>query len=112
MAGAKLTGDLTKRMRRGERGAARAVTSTGKLIVKGAKAHVPIDTRHLHDSIRAEPGPDGQVIVTVDTADERHPSYAGYVEFGTRRMAAQPFFIPATEVARKAFILKIRKAYE
>ncbi len=109
---AKLTGDLTKRMRRGERRVAAAVTSTGKDIVKRAQAKVPVDSGHLRDSIKAEPLDDGQVHVTVDTRDERHPSYAAYVEFGTRNQAAQPYFIPATEAARKQFVRKIAKAYE
>lgn len=109
---AKLTGDLTKRMRRGERRTNAAVQSTAKAIVKGAQTHVPVDTGHLRGSIKADKLEGDQALVTVDTRDDRHPSYAAYVEYGTRHMAAQPFLIPAAEAEREPFRRKIRKAYE
>ncbi len=36
--------------------------------------------------------------------------YARYVEFGTRKMAAQPFLLPAVEQARPQWRIKIRQA--
>jgi HK97 gp10 family phage protein len=109
---AKLTGDLTKRMRRGERRVNAAVQSTAKAIVKGAKERAPVDTGHLKQSIKAERLEDDQALVTVDTRDDRHPSYAAYQEYGTRYHGAQPFLIPAAEAEREPFRRKIRKAYE
>lgn len=108
---ATLKGDLTRRMRKGERGAATAVRQTGREIVKKARTKVPIDTGHLRDSIRVEAIDDHRALVTVDTRDESHHSYAAFLEYGTVKMAAQPFFIPAVESAREPFRRRIRKAY-
>jgi HK97 gp10 family phage protein len=110
--GATLKGDLTTRMRKGERKASTAVRQTAKGIVKGAQARVPVDTGHLRSSIKAEDLDDHQALVTVDTRDERHPSYAAFQEYGTRHHAAQPFLIPAVEAEREPFLRRIRKAYE
>lgn len=109
---AKLTGDLTKRMRRGEKRTHQAVEASGKSIANRAGRGAPVDTGHLAQSPRAERLSDSQVLVTVSTADGTHPEYARFVEFGTRHMAAQPFFTPAVEAEREAFRRKIRKAYE
>jgi HK97 gp10 family phage protein len=38
----------------------------------------------------------------------RDTGYWRYVEFGTRYMAAQPFFRPAAEEERNAFIQRMR----
>lgn len=110
---ATLKGDLTKRMRKGERKTATAVRQTAKGIVKKARAKVPIDTGHLRDSIRYEPlDNEHRAHVVVDTRDEKHPSYAAYLEYGTRHQGAQPFLIPAAEAERERFRRRIRKAYE
>lgn len=110
---ATLKGDLTKRMRKGERQTATAVRQTAKGIVKKAQAKVPVDTGHLRSSIRYESlDNEHRAHVTVDTRDERHESYGHFVEYGTTRMAAQPFLIPAAEAEREPFRRKIAKAYE
>jgi len=106
MAGATLKGDLTKRMRRGERRVATAVRQTAKAIEKGAKQRVAVDTGYLKSQIRSEPLDEHQALVVADT------DYAKFLEYGTRRMAAQPYFIPAVEAERKQFVRKIRKAYD
>lgn len=56
---------------------------------------VPIDTGRLCDSIYAIPSGDGCECYA-DT------EYAQYVEFGTYKMDAQPYFIPALEAAEAA----------
>lgn len=109
---AKLTGDLTSRMRQGERRVAEAVQATAKDIVRGAQTRVPVDTGHLRSSIKAGRLADDQALVTVDTSDGRHDGYQRFVELGTRYQAAQPFFIPATEAAREPFRRRIRQAYK
>ena len=112
-ANVTLTGDLTKRMRRGEKRTAAAVGATAKDITKRAKARVPVDTGHLRKSIEPERIDEYRALVTVDTVDEKHSqNYAGFVEYGTRHMAAQPFLIPAAEAARQPFARRISKAYE
>ena len=110
---ATLKGDLTKRMRRGEKRAERAVHGTAENIKAGASGRAPRDTNHLaDDSIRVERIDEHQAVVIVQTADEKHPEYSRFVEQGTRHQAAQPFLIPAAEAERGPFIQRIRKAYE
>lgn len=61
-----------------------------------AKARAPVDTGFLKSSITAEPvGPLHHRVVA-------YASYAIYVEFGTSRMAAQPFMWPASELVRSS----------
>lgn len=113
MAGAKLTGDLTKRMRRGEKRTGQAVQSSTKRIAKGAQTRAPRDTNHLADeSISVERIDEHTAYVVVQTADATHPEYSRFVELGTRHHAAQPFLIPAVEAEREPFVRKIRKAYD
>ena len=107
-----LTGDLTKRMRKGERGAATAVRQTTKGIAQGAQKRAPRDTNHLADeSISVERIDEHTAYVLVQTEDETHPEYSRFVEFGTRHHEAQPYLIPAAEAEREPFRRRVRKAY-
>ena len=54
-------------------------------IYSAARGQVPVDTGALQESISKDVSDDG---FTVQASE----SYAGYVEFGTSRMAAQPYF--------------------
>ncbi len=103
---AKLTGDLTKRMRRGERRVTAARKATAKDIQKAAKARSRVDTGLMKRSWQvAEVDDDtSQVGNTVE--------HSRFNEYGTRHMSAQPMLIPAVEAARKPFVQRIRKAYE
>src|SRR5579864_5092315 len=72
-----------------------------------AKQRAPVDTGALKGSIQANPTDDlltKEVNVGVD--------YAGYVECGTYKMAAQPFLTPAVEVVRDKFNQVIGQAIE
>jgi HK97 gp10 family phage protein len=60
---------------------------------KSARALVPVRTGALRASIRAERTPGGYAVRAGGGAVD----YAAYVEFGTRRMAAQPYLRPALE---------------
>lgn len=60
--------------------------------LESAYADVPVDTGNLLNSIDAEPRDDGCTC----RADAE---YAQYVEFGTWKMDAQPYFIPALYAA-------------
>ena len=100
------TNDPAKWTKRIEKRVAEAVEETAKEIVNDAKGRAPVDTGHLRDSIAAQRIDEfGQVVAV-------HASYAAFVEYGTRHMAAQPFFIPALESAKQPFIQRIRKAFE
>jgi HK97 gp10 family phage protein len=55
-----------------------------------ARELVPVITGFLRDSIYVEETPDG-------IAFGAHADYAGFVEFGTSKMQAEPFLRPAVE---------------
>lgn len=60
-----------------------------------ARRLVPVDTGYLKSTIRTEAdAEEGRLIADAD--------YAGYVEFGTSRMAAQPYLRPAAELVKTA----------
>jgi HK97 gp10 family phage protein len=61
-------------------------------IANGAKQLCPVDTGRLRASIGVQAGSDSQGnFFDVGT----YTSYAGFVEYGTRYMAAQPFMRPS-----------------
>jgi len=57
-------------------------------MVQEMQGLAPVDTGYLRDHIMSQDEGDGRASV-VSEAD-----YSVYVEFGTRHMAAQPFFFP------------------
>lgn len=78
----------------------KAVVAKAALDVEGnAKNTVPVDTGNLKSSISTEFENDGLTAIVAP-----HTEYAAYVEFGTRRMTAQPYMTPAAERVRPAFI--------
>lgn len=80
------------------REAERAVERNARECGAVAKSLAPVDTGKLRDSIDARP--DGSMAWVVGP----HTDYAAYVEYGTSRMAAQPYLTPATERQRSRFI--------
>lgn len=62
------------------------------LVVADMQRLVPVDSGELRDSIEAVGG--GRIVIG--------KNYAGYVEFGTERMAAQPYARPAIYRRRSA----------
>ena len=62
--------------------------AAGEAVADEARAMCPVDTGRLRVSIAVNSGEDGAEI-TANT------DYAAYVEFGTWKMAAQPFLVPA-----------------
>ena len=61
-----------------------------------AESTVPVDTGYLQSSISADT--DGEFCEAEASAE-----YAQYVEYGTWKMAAQPYFTPAIEAGLAAF---------
>lgn len=60
----------------------------------------PVDTGYLRDHITAEDGEtEGQAVITSEA------DYSIYVEFGTRYMAAEPFFFPVFDQLKPSDIL-------
>ena len=73
-----------------------------------ARKLVPVRTGYLKSTIAAEIGEASIGEVTAEASAE----YAQYVEFGTYRQMAQPYFIPAIEAALEEWGLAAQKAYE
>lgn len=75
-------------------GLGEALREIAQVIVDAAQANAPVDTGFLRDNIQIQDESDTSVTV-VSQAE-----YSSFVEFGTRYMAAQPFFEPAIEAGR------------
>lgn len=75
-------------------------------IQKGAKERCPVDTGALRNSITVDFY--GQMSAEIAP----HMPYAPYVEFGTRKMKAQPYLFPAFEEERPKFEAGLKKAIE
>lgn len=67
------------------------------------KTRVPVDTGFLRSSIQARKVGPAHWRVTVSA------EYGLYVEYGTRFMAAQPYFYPAVAVVGPQFIAAMRR---
>lgn len=76
---------------------AQAILDKTTFDVEGeAKERVPVDTGFLKNS-------GSSVIGHLKNIVQFTAEYAVHVEFGTRKMQAQPFLLPALEHHRKAF---------
>jgi HK97 gp10 family phage protein len=75
------------------------VSTAADFVESHAKAIVPVDTGALKGSIKA-------AVIGSNAVVEASMPYAGYVEWGTRKMAAQPYLRPAFEALRWNNILK------
>lgn len=75
-------------------------------IQKGAKERCPVDTGALRNSITVDFY--GQMSAEIAP----HMPYAPYVEFGTRKMKAQPYLFPAFEEERPKYEAGLKKAIE
>jgi HK97 gp10 family phage protein len=87
------------------KGVQEAVARTALQVESDAKGLAPVDTGRLRSSIKADISPSG-LSATVGTNVE----YAVFVEFGTRRQAAQPFLGPAFEQNRLTFLNNLKAA--
>lgn len=72
-----------------------ALAAAKEAFMEVAEALVPVDTGFLKSSIHAE-------IAGLTLEMFAGAEYAGYVEYGTWKMAAQPFFEPAVAAAGAA----------
>lgn len=88
----KLTAEMLPR-------ASKVVMGYGLKIMAEAAMGAPVDTGALRSSIVSESHADGPLLFIVQDGVE----YGVFVEFGTSRQAAQPFFIPAIENNRNGF---------
>ncbi len=74
-----------------------SVEASCALVEAAAKHYVPIDTGLLQSSIDTVIEETGKTIVGRVAP---HTDYAGFVEYGTRYMAAQPYMRPALDESR------------
>ena len=79
-----------------------ALMEGGKLIESACKQQAPVDTGRLRASITTAAAGEDSVIVAP------HVDYAMYQEFGTYKMAAQPFMKPGFESSRDAALAHIK----
>jgi HK97 gp10 family phage protein len=84
--------------------ARRAPIATAEEVAVRARANAPVDTGYLQGSIAAVPVNQHMAEVRVGAP------YGGYVEFGTSKMAAQPFLSPALGGAAESMLQKIAGA--
>ena len=80
------------------REAAKVVQATAFGVEAEAKRIVPVDTGRLRNSITTRVDPGG-----LSATIAPHTDYEAFVEFGTRRMRAQPYMRPAAEKMRGPF---------
>jgi HK97 gp10 family phage protein len=97
----------------------REVVGAALRIQGGAKRRTPVRTGRLRNSIGAADteallqGLNGASRLSADTTEAvvgTNVEYAPFVEFGTRRMAARPFLVPAFEEERPGFELRLAAA--
>lgn len=69
-----------------------------------AKNRVPVDTGALKNSISTEFENNGLTGIIAP-----HMEYATYVEFGTKRISAQPYMTPAAEAVAPAFVAAMKQ---
>ena len=67
---------------------AAAMAAAGEAVADAARGMCPVDTGRLQASIASSASDSGAVI-------SANTEYAAYVEFGTSKMAAQPYLVPA-----------------
>jgi HK97 gp10 family phage protein len=81
-----------------------AVKDAGQALETGMKSLVPVDTGRLRDSIRHEV--EG---TTAKAGPGLEVDYAIFVEFGTSRMAAQPYIRPTVQAVTLLFPALVRQ---
>lgn len=85
--------------------AAREVMRSTLNIQAGAKKRAPVDTGRLRNSIATEIERDGLTGVVGTNVE-----YAPFVEWGTSKMPAQPYLLPAHEEEVPHFLRRLRDA--
>lgn len=98
--------DLPKLDKRAEQAAQAIVAKAARDVEAWAKDRAPVDTGALQNSILA------QRVRPLLWHVAPHVHYAIYVEYGTRKMRAQPYMRPAAERVRGAFVQAMRKLIE
>lgn len=88
----RLATDLNGAGRRAESRCKTIVKRTGNAVVREAQKVVPVDTGALKNSLHVDVSPD-----SLGFEAGSQLGYSGWVEFGTTRMAPQPYLVPSFE---------------
>ncbi|HJK81933.1 MAG TPA: HK97 gp10 family phage protein [Methanocorpusculum sp.] len=85
-----------------------ALMRGGMIIEADAQRRCPVDTERLRTSLTTDVEREGETtfVLKVGTNVE----YASFVEYGTSRMAAQPFLRPAVDAKAKDVVDEIRES--
>lgn len=86
--------------------AAAAVQKTTFAIAQDAQTSAPVDTGKLWASVQPE------IVAPLTGVVKVGAEYGHYVEFGTTKMAAQPYLIPAAEQNRAMFMAAMRGVFQ
>lgn len=99
--------------RRIDGNAARASYNFARGVVREAKIRVPKRTGYLASQIKWRRDSFGKFTVYVDGSVQMNTGafYAVYVEYGTRHMAAQPYFRPAVEMMKAEWRREMRAVF-
>lgn len=80
-----------------------AVRKAAKDVQGQAKGGAAVDTGFMRSNIRTmAQGKYASEVIS-------HAEYSVYVEYGTYKMGAQPFMVPAAEAVRPSFIAAMRQ---
>lgn len=99
----------------------RAMLESADIIVAGARLRVPVDEGDVRDSIRhhgMKEGKRGGLYVAITAGDNSTETKAGsntyqvarLLEFGTVKMPAQPYMLPAYRANRRRAQARMRRA--
>lgn len=101
-----LRSDLTRIARKAPELAHAALKQTADDILDLAKQLAPVDTGALRGSGRTEMRGENTAVIGFGSPEI---DYAKYQEYGTSRMAAQPYLTPAFAQARQTFERRLRE---
>lgn len=94
------TGSLSSLASGIEAAVSEAVAAGAEVVADNARSVCPVDTGALRDSIAVtQSGTNAEISANTD--------YAAYVEFGTSKMAAQPYLVPSLLGNENAIIAAI-----
>lgn len=88
--------------------ASSAVASSTFAVAQRARSMVPVDTGRLRDAIASNRPTARSLVGRVGLDASLAQGYWYFIEFGTVKMPARPFFRPAAEMEREAFIQRMR----
>jgi HK97 gp10 family phage protein len=101
---ARIENDKTEAVKKAVTNEVRALTESALIVEGAAKANCPVDTGNLRSSINHK--------VDATTAQVgTNVEYSEYVEYGTSKMAAQPYLRPALDSNIEAIKRVMKEKY-